>query len=693
MPLEITAIASKKGYRVVGQAYGGGKMKLKDWPHPLVVDYAGLTVPPSVPLLINHENHPNAKIGAVAAKREGASFLVDGEIIVQDETGPAAKIVAPLLPPDGQPTTGDISRDWQLSIGAAPQRVEFIPAGHSRVINGTSHEGPFFHVKQSVLREISVVAIGADASTWMRLAATFGGAATDAAPTPDGGNTMPFDAWLKAHGLDGKQFTEAQIAELKAAFDAGGAPPAAFVTPAPVAPAVPDVQATATAPDIQAAAQNAVVAERQRVSAIRAACKGFPQIEAQAIDEGWTMDQTNAALVAALQASRPQAPSIMQRTKAPAGAVIEAAALMSGDIDENAIVASLGEQAVDGARKSFRHGIGIQRMILEAAWANGCDIRAFTDDPRAVMRAAFDETAIRAGFSSISLPDILSNVANKYLLAGFESVEQVWRAISAIKPVKDFKTVTSYRLTGDLEYQEVGPDGELKHGGVDEESFSNQAKTYGRMFSVTRVNIINDDLGALTALPRRIGRGGALKLNKVFWTTFLDNATFFTGARKNYASGAGTALDLDSLTAAEQLFLDQTDPDGNPLAITARVLLVPTALKVKAYQYMISTRLNETTTANKGKGSDNPHAGKWDVQCSAYLSNALIPGHSSAAWYLLASPADLPVIETVFLNGNQSPTVESADADFNTLGIQMRGYHDFGVALQDYRGGVKMAGA
>ncbi len=30
-----------------------------------------------------------------------------------------------------------------------------------------------------------------------------------------------------------------------------------------------------------------------------------------------------------------------------------------------------------------------------------------------------------------------------------------------------------------------------------------------------------------------------------------------------------------------------------------------------------------------------------------------------------------------------SPTIETAEADFNVLGIQMRGYHDFGVAKQD----------
>ena len=42
--------------------------------------------------------------------------------------------------------------------------------------------------------------------------------------------------------------------------------------------------------------------------------------------------------------------------------------------------------------------------------------------------------------------------------------------------------------------------------------------------------------------------------------------------------------------------------------------------------------------------------------------------------------------------GQERPTVESADADFNVLGIQMRGYHDFGVAKQDFRRGVKLKG-
>ena len=35
------------------------------------------------------------------------------------------------------------------------------------------------------------------------------------------------------------------------------------------------------------------------------------------------------------------------------------------------------------------------------------------------------------------------------------------------------------------------------------------------------------------------------------------------------------------------------------------------------------------------------------------------------------------MIEVVFLNGQESPTIETAEADFQALGLQMRGYQDF----------------
>ena len=121
-------------------------------------------------------------------------------------------------------------------------------------------------------------------------------------------------------------------------------------------------------------------------------------------------------------------------------------------------------------------------------------------------------------------------------------------------------------------------------------------------------------------------------------------------------------------------------------------MLVPTALKVLAEQLYKETIVNESTTTNKPKPRSNPHAGKFKPVCSAFLSNASYTGHSSLAWYMFADPKVLAALEVAFLNGVDTPTVERADANFNILGIQFRGYIDFGVKEQDPRAAVKMKG-
>ncbi len=281
---------------------------------------------------------------------------------------------------------------------------------------------------------------------------------------------------------------------------------------------------------------------------------------------------------------------------------------------------------------------------------------------------------------------ILSNVVNKFLLEGFFGVERTWRAVCAVRDVSDFKTVTSYRLIGKDQYELVAPGGELKHGALGGEQYTNKADTYGLLLAIDQRDIINDDLGAVTRVPRKLGRGSGLKINDVFWGVFLSNAAFFKADHANYFEGSDTALTVDGLTAAEVLFGEQTRPGGRPLGIPASILLVPTALKVPAELLMKSLLLNETTTANKGKPATNPHVGKFEVASSVYLASAGFTGASAKAWYLFADPNRLPAVEVAFLNGVDRPTVEKTDADFNTLGIQFRGYIDFGVREQDQSG-------
>ncbi len=170
--------------------------------------------------------------------------------------------------------------------------------------------------------------------------------------------------------------------------------------------------------------------------------------------------------------------------------------------------------------------------------------------------------------------------------------------------------------------------GELKHGTMSEEKYSNQAATYGKVFALSEDDILNDDLGAFNRIQRMLGRGSALSLNKVIWTEFLANAaTFWTVLRKNRMTGAGSALDIASLSHAVTMLETQTDPSGDPMGTMAAVLVVPSELKILANQIANDREIRylDDGSTTKPYSVANPHAGKYSVASSAYLNNAKIP--------------------------------------------------------------------
>lgn len=228
--------------------------------------------------------------------------------------------------------------------------------------------------------------------------------------------------------------------------------------------------------------------------------------------------------------------------------------------------------------------------------------------------------------------------------------------------------------------------------------------------TIDRKQIINDDLGALTTVPMQLGRGAALKLNQLFWTTFMDatqkddggSTAFFAAthtiagqkANSNYLTGAGSALSSASLRLAQTLFDKQVDPVGYPLGVDPAILLYPPELDTTAWELMNSEFIVYGGASAAKQGDRNQWKGRFNPVKCRYLSNPAIPGNSATAWQLLANPALLPVVEVCFLNGQESPTIQQSGVEyqFDKLGISIRGVFDFGVAMQNFRGGVFSAG-
>ena len=614
-------------------AYTGGPMRIAGWRHPVVIDLAGLAIPAqSRPIRFGHD--PLAGVGHTDSIRvEQGQLMASG--VVSRDTAAAREVV--ISSKNGFP--------WQASVGASVEEFEFIKDHQQVTVNGRQYSGPLNVVRKSTLGEISFVDLGADGAT---------SASVAAGAQPDSGEQNMRDTTITED--DDTVTTEDQ-------------PPP---TPVTSASPVDDIRAQAAA-------------EVERIAAVRRICAGKnATLEARAIREGWDAQRIELEI---LRSTRPTAPAVHVPDNSINCQVLEAACLLTAKAAH--VEEAYDEQTLDLASRRFRGGIGLQELLLEAAWANGYTGRNFRDS-RSVLRFAFGR-GIEAALSTIDIGGLLSNVANRFLLEGFFSVERTWRNICAVRNVSDFKTVTSYRLIGKDQYELVAPGGELKHGTLGNEQYTNKADTYGLVLAIDRRDMINDDLGAITTVPRKLGRGSGLKINDVFWTTFLANSAFFTVGNKNYLTGTDTALSIDGLTKAEVGFMDQTDSDGKPVGIMPAIALVPTALSAIGSQLYKSLELRDTT-ANAKFPIANPHQGKFRVEVSRYLGNAQYTGNSAKAWYLLAEPTDLPVIEVAFLNGQESPTIETAEADFNQLGVQMRGYHDFGCAMQDPRGGIKSKG-
>jgi hypothetical protein len=521
-------------------AYNGGAVRVAGYDQPVYVAIKGLTGLDKSIPLLR--DHDNKRIvGYVTAKAVGNTIQATGKMA--GSSADRDEVVS--LAADGFP--------WQASVGVRPSKVDVVKAGTTAEVNGQTIQGPAYVVRAGRLAELTVTAVGADAETAVAIAAEDNG---------DSGSGL---------GDSGPDDAVAALLKKKVRIEA--------------------IQKIA----IKAIDAATSISDGEKIQAMM-----DKAIEANHSPETFELD-------------------LLRNVKRPQGRINGGGGndLSGRDLElavEASLMIELGKTASDleelypelilnamDRHIELRNGLSLQDAMQFAAKRNRVEVSR--RDVHAMLQASFADVNA-SGQSTFTLSGIFSAIANKFLKESFDFVEAAWREVADVGSVRDFKTITSYSLTGDMTYDKVAPNGELKHATAGEATYTNKAETYGKMFSLNRVDIINDDLGALKAVPKRLGRGGALKLNDVFWAAFLADGSFFTSGNKN-----------------------------------------------------------------------------------------LIGSGSSSPWYLLCDPADLAMIQVVFLNGKQMPTVEQTDAEFKQLGIQFRGYHDFGVSLQEPRAAVKSPAA
>lgn len=661
-----------------GTAYTGGAMKV-GYGAPVVLDLSGITAgSEQIPFLKDHDptqvvGHGSAEIGARAIK-------VAGEV---SGVGPAAQEVTALA--------GRKFR-WQLSVGVEPSKTEFVAAGESQIVNGKKVSGPAYVVRAGSLREVSFVAIGADGRTTSSIAAHYVGSVA-----------MNFEQWVAAKGFDISAMTEQQLSVIKAAYEAemtASAKPAATQAPAaPVAPVAIDSKAVEAQVDAIVQARIKAAQERQLVlnqyrDRIDAAT--FAKIEAA------THADLNSLKVDLLQAARPAGPAVHVVDQSVSADAMSAALLKaSGTISGQQIEKQFDEKTLEASDKPSLRAMTLHKLLGFVAAAAGIHVQP--GDKEQLIRAAFDVERKRinaAGlatfdaFSTISLSGILGNTANKALLAAYSAVNVTWNMIAAVRSHTDFKVNTLYQLDADGQFKETGASGELPLISLQESSYTNQLKTYGAVMTLTRRDMVNDSLGAFLRLPAEMGRLAAIRVEAAVYALLLagiNNTKLFHANNNNYLTSSG-ALAIGSLGNLAAKFDNQVDPNGQPILLAPAKLLTGSAIKTTAMTLYNETVIIGTTTSDKPIPAKNPHAGLYEPIMSPYVNNtslkidgAAISGQTATGFGLFARPEDRAALGVAFLNGQQAPTVETGEPDFNQLGMGFRSYFDFGVGYEDPR--------
>lgn len=293
----------------------------------------------------------------------------------------------------------------------------------------------------------------------------------------------------------------------------------------------------------------------------------------------------------------------------------------------------------------------------------------------------------RAAINSTStFPAIMSNLANKSVMVGFNEAETTYQIWAGKGSNRDFKEAARVALSeaGTLELVPEG--GQFKQDSFGEASARTKVATYGKLFSLTRQAIINDDLGMFSKIATKYGSAAKRLVNKMVYAQLTgnvkmqDNVALFDSKHGNVA-GTGEALSVKAIAKAITAMRRQKGIQGEAtLNVTPKYLVVPPELEMTAYQIVNSTAAVDGVNS----GVVNPYKGRFIVVADAELTDP-------DAWYLVADATQHDTIEVTYLNGVETPRLETRQG-FDVDGIEYKVAFDCGVSALDFRGLYKNAG-
>lgn len=359
----------------------------------------------------------------------------------------------------------------------------------------------------------------------------------------------------------------------------------------------------------------------------------------------------------------------------------------SDKFQTGATKALLLKAGLAGGESNEFSGLTLREIARHSLSLRG-DKTVFTD-PLMMVGHAMQPTMAGGMHTTSDFVNVLANVANKSMLRGYGETEETFSEWTAKGVLTDFKPGTRVDTGLFPSLLKVEEGAEYKYATMSDRSETIQLATYGNIFAISRQAVINDDIGAFSRVPQKMGRAAKRTIGNLVYAILTSNpnmsdgVALFHATHNNLLTGAGiTAASISAARAAmaKQKDVDSTTATG--LNIRPRFLLVPIELEDEAAVLMASE-------FDPSKTQRTPNSAR---NAATVISEARLSAASAAAWYMAADPNSTDTIEVAYLNGVETPSLEQKEG-WGVDGVEFKIRIDAGVKAFDHRGLVKNPGA
>ena len=334
----------------------------------------------------------------------------------------------------------------------------------------------------------------------------------------------------------------------------------------------------------------------------------------------------------------------------------------------------------------------VRRMGINPDRYTKADVARIALGSEATMSRLRIQRSDMAYHTTGSFANLLLDAASKTLRAAYEEAPYTWSLWARQgQSVDDFKNINRIQM-GESPNLEIVPETKAyPEGQVSDSKVSYQVQKYGKEFTVSWETVVNDDLDALSRIPAMHGNAARRTQEKAVYDALLSNPTMPDGfslfsashtSGRNINSASAAAPSVTTLNEAFEFMGKQKGLSSDVfLNLAPRTLLVPLKYSGTALELVNSQSYAQS---NGNEGVVNIY-GVNGVRPLQVVTTALLDANSATNWYALADNAQVDTVEITFLNGEESPVLESEWIMSNDV-YRYKVRQCFAAAVIDHRG-------